>query len=194
MKNSYSVKVALRSDKVLQNGDCPIILRVIINSKQKKINMKERINPKDWDNENCKAIGKNYKDLNNRLDKIKSDLISYCSVKAGNVPITFDLVDRFLKGSNDNDFYELFDEVVNYKILKEGTQYKYKLLRSRLKDFQTHIFTSDVDYNLIKKFDAYLKKKGIGEGGIYNHHKCLKSVINEILKMGKIDKTPYFSI
>lgn len=191
MKNSYSIKVTLRTDKVLQNGDCPIILRVIINSKQKKINVKERINPKHWDMENCKAIGKEYKDLNNRLDKIKSDLISYCSIKAGNVPITFDLIDRFLKGKKDNDFYTLYDEVVQHKVLKEDTQYKYQLLRGRLKEFRSSIFISDIDYNFIKRFDAFLKDKGINIGGLYNHHKCLKAIFNEALRMNRIDKSPY---
>lgn len=60
-EKSYSVKVVLRTDKVLKNGDCPLILSVIINSKQKKINLKEKINPKFWDKKMRKQSGK---DLN----------------------------------------------------------------------------------------------------------------------------------
>lgn len=191
MRNSYSIKIAIRTDKILGNGDCPIILRVIINSTQKKFHINERINPKFWDSKNGKGIGKSYKNLNIRLDKIKSDLNSYCSIKAGHVPITFDLVERFIKGKKDNDFYELFDEIIQLKILKQDTQYKYGLLRSRLKEFRTNIFTSNVDYNFIRKFDIFLRNKELGDGGLYNHHKCLKAILSEAIKMNKLDKSPY---
>lgn len=192
MNNSYSVKVTIRTDKVLQNGNCPIIIRVIINSKQKKYYVKESINPEFWDMVNCRAIGKNFKHLNIKLKKLESDLVGHCSLKeSGNVPITFSLIDSFYRGKNDNDFYDVFDDIVAKKDLMKDTEYKYKLLRERLKDFQSNIFTSDVDYNLIKKFDSYLKCKEIGVGGLHNHHKCLKSIINEAIRLDKMIKSPY---
>jgi len=194
MKNAYSIKVALRTDKVLQNGDCPLILRVIIDSKQKKIDLKERINPKDWDSKNSKAIGKGFqfRMLNNKLDKAKSDLVTFCSLKeSGGISVTFELIDSYLKGKDNNDFFQVYDDIVASKKLKEDTEYKYTLLRSRLKEFKTQVFTSDVNYNFIVKFDAFLRSKNIGNGGLYNHHKCLKSVINEAMKLDKMEKSPY---
>lgn len=192
MKNAYSIKVALRTDKVLRNGDCPLILRVIIDSKQKKIDLKERINPKYWDSKNSKALGKGFKILNNKLDKAKSDLVTFCSLKeSGGISVTFELIDSYLKGKDDNDFFQVYDDIVASKKLKEDTEYKYTLLRSRLKEFKTRIFTSDINYNFIVKFDTFLRNKSIGDGGLYNHHKCLKSIINEAMKLDKMEKSPY---
>lgn len=193
MKNAYSIKVALRTDKILQSGECPLILRVIINSKQKKIDLKERINPKFWDSKNSKAIGKGFGLLNNKLDKAKSDLVTYCSLKeSGGIPVTFDLIDSYLKGKDDNDFFEVYDDIIASKRLKEDTKYKYSLLRDRLKEFKKQIFISDLNYNFITKFDAFLRTKSMmGDGGLFNHHKCLKAVINEAIKLDKIGKSPY---
>jgi len=192
MKNAYSIKVALLTDKINKSGESPLILRVIINSKPKKIYLKEKINPKYWDAKNSKALGKGFKILNNKLEKAKSDLVTFCSLKeSGGVPITFDLIDNYVKGKRDDDFFQVYDDIVASKKLKEDTAYKYTLLRSRLKEFRPRIFTSDINYGLIVKFDAFLRNKNIGEGGLYNHHKCLKSIINEAIKLDKMEKSPY---
>lgn len=88
------------------------------------------------------------KDLKNvKLNKIKLDLEAHCSLKeAGGISITFDLIDRYFKGKSDNDFYQLFDEIVKAKGLKEATSYKYSLLRKRLKSYKSNIYTSDCLY------------------------------------------------
>jgi len=191
--NNYSIKIVRRTDKQNAKGENPLILQIIINSRSKKISLKESIDPKFWDDKNSKAIGKGFKCLNVKLNKIKSDLEAHCSLKeAGGVSITFDLIDRYLKGKNDNDFYQLFDEIVEAKGLKEATSYKYSLLRKRLKSYKSNICTSDIDYNFVKGFDSYLKKLELKEGGaVYNMHKCLKSIIHQIYLMQKISFSPY---
>lgn len=191
--NNYSIKIVRRTDKQNAKGENPLILQIIINSRSKKIGLKESIDPKFWDDKNSKAIGKGFKSLNVKLNKIKSDLEGHCSLKeAGGVSITFDLIDRYFKGKSDNDFYQLFDEIVEAKGLKEATSYKYSLLRKRLKSYKSNIYTSDIDYNFVKGFDSYLKKLELKEGGaVYNMHKCLKSIINQIYLMQKINFSPY---
>lgn len=191
--NNYSIKIVRRTDKQNAKGENPLILQIIINSRSKKISLKESIDPKFWDDKNSKAIGKGFKSLNVKLNKIKSDLEAHCSLKeAGGISITFDLIDRYLKGKNDNDFYQLFDEIVEAKGLKEATAYKYSLLRKRLKSYKSNIYTSDIDYNFVKGFDSYLKKLDLKEGGaVYNMHKCLKSIIHQIYLMEKISFSPY---
>lgn len=191
--NNYSIKIVRRTDKQNAKGENPLILQIIINSRSKKISLKESIDPKFWDDKNSRAIGKGFKSLNVKLNKIKSDLEAHCSLQeAGMVSITFDLIGRYLKGKNDNDFYQLFDEIVVDKNLKEATSYKYSLLRKRLKSFKSNIYTSDIDYNFVKSFDSFLRKMDLKDGGaIYNMHKCLKSIIHQIYLMEKISFSPY---
>lgn len=194
MNNSYSIKVVLRKDKKASyDGKLPLALQIIINSKPKKISLKEKIHPDCWEDTNGKAKGKGYKLLNIKLDKIKSDIQTFCSLKeAGGVPVTFDLIDGFLSGKNDNDFYQLYDDIVSKKNLRASTKYKYTLLRQRLKSFKSKIFTSDITYEFIKNFDAFLRKEGLKDGGaLYNMHKSLKSVLNEAILLDKIESSPY---
>lgn len=191
--NNYSIKIVRRTDKQNAKGENPLILQIIINSRSKKIGLKESIDPKFWDDKNSKAIGKGFKNLNVKLNKIKSDLAAHCSLKeAGGVSITFDVIDRYFKGKSDNDFYQLFDEIVKAKGLKEATSYKYSLLRKRLKSYKSNIYTSDIDYNFVKGFDSFLRKLDLKDGGaLYNMHKSLKSIINQIYLMQKISFSPY---
>lgn len=194
MNNSYSIKVVLRKDKKeSMDGKLPLALQIIINSKPKKISLKEKIQPDFWDDINAKAKGKGYKLLNIKLDKIKSDLQTFCSLKeAGGVPVTFELIDGFLGGKNDNDFYQLFDDIVSAKRIKESTRSKYVILRKRLKDFKSRLFTSDITYEFIRRFDTFLRKEGLNDGGaLYNMHKSLKSVLNEAILLDKMNSSPY---
>lgn len=88
----------------------------------------------------------------------------------------------------------MFDEIMELKSpeLSNDTLYKYQTLRRRLKDFKSKIFVSEIDLSLITKLDSYLKNLDIGDGGFFNHHKCLKCIINEAnrFKKAKID-SPY---
>lgn len=59
--NNYSIKIVRRTDKQNAKGENPLILQIIINSRSKKIGLKESIDPKFWDDKNSKAIGKGFK-------------------------------------------------------------------------------------------------------------------------------------
>ena len=72
MKSNYSVKVVLRRDKKLVNGNCPLYMQIIIDSSHKRISLGESIDPKYWDKKNGLAIGKGFSILNTKLNKKKS--------------------------------------------------------------------------------------------------------------------------
>lgn len=198
MGNKVSVKPILRTDKILKNGNSPIYLQVIINSVKKTFTLNENVAPKDWDKKNGEAKGKGYKPLNDKITKEKTDLELFLRQnELAGIPLSFTLVENFLKGTNNNDFYAVFDEVLEMKKgdgLAEDTVYKYETLRKRLKSFKAKLFTSDIDSVFITKFNNYLKKLEIGEGGLYNHHKCLKCIINEAIEYKKFKgDNPYKS-
>jgi integrase len=151
---------------------------------------------KDWDKKNGLAMGKGYKDLNSKLINERSGLDKYLrNANLAGIPLTFRLVDDYFKKTDNNNFYTVFDFIVDLKSgLSKDTLYKYETLRKRLKGFKSTILVSDVDLAFITKFDNYLKKLDIGEGGIYNHHKCLKCIINEAIEHKKFTiDNPYKS-
>ena len=194
MKSNYSVKVVLRRDKKLVNGNCPLYMQIIIDSSHKRISLGESIDPKYWDKKNGLAIGKGFSILNTKLNKKKSDLETFCNQSIiGGLPITFSLIEDYLKGNVNRDFYKVFDNMLSIKTpyLNEDTIYQYNTLKIRLKDFKPKLFISDIDLNFITKFDGYLKKLKIGLGGEYNHHKCLKCIINTAINHKKMVDNPY---
>ena len=178
----YSIKLVLRTDKILKNGNSPICIQVIINSKKKRISTGESVNPKHWDKKNGLIIGKGYGLKNSLLNKQVSDMEEYFNqtLLSGGV-VTFSLIDKYLNRNEDLDFFKILDKVIlflkdsNYS---EDTIYKYVTLKKRLRLFKSNIFVSDLKLSLITSFDLFLKKINIGVGGEHNHHKCLKSAIN----------------
>ncbi|WP_299179461.1 site-specific integrase [uncultured Chryseobacterium sp.] len=196
MSDKFSIKAVLRTDKILKNGKHPISIQVIINSSKKRISIGESIDLKDWDKKNGLATGKGYKDLNSKLINERSGLDKYLrNANLAGIPLTFRLVDDYFKKTDNNNFYTVFDFIVDLKSgLSKDTLYKYETLRKRLKGFKSTILVSDVDLAFITKFDNYLKTLDIGEGGIYNHHKCLKCIINEAIEHKKFTiDNPYKS-
>ena len=191
--SNYSIKIVRRTDKVLKNGDSPLVLRVTINSKAKRYGLNVKVNPKDWDAKNEKIICNSNpsltKALNNKINKQKIDLLSFCYKKeTSGVEISFSVIDSYFEGINYENFYELFDYILSEKKLSENTKYRYDLLREYLKEFKSNIATSDVNYTFIKSFDTFLNKKN---AGAYNYHKCLKSILAEAVKHDFIYKSPY---
>ncbi|WP_313100938.1 tyrosine-type recombinase/integrase [Epilithonimonas sp.] len=195
MKSNFSVKAILRTDKVLKNGNSPIFIQVFINSEKKTYSLGESVEKKFWDKKSGLAVGKGFGTLNSIINKRISDIVAHCNQAImGGVPLSFSIIDNFVKGYQNNNFFKVFDEVLELKKpdLSDDTYYKYQTLRTRLKNFKSKIFVSEIDLALIKKFDNYLKNLGIGDGGVYNHHKCLKCIINDAnrFKKAKIE-TPY---
>lgn len=195
MKSNFSVKAILRADKVLKDGKSPIFIQVIISSEKKTYSLGENVEKKFWDKKSGLAVGKGFGTLNSIINKRTSDLIAHCNQAImGGVPLSFSIIDNFIKGNQNNNFFKVFDEVLELKRpdICDDTYYKYQTLRIRLKNFKSKIFVSEIDLSLIKKFDNYLKKLDIGDGGVYNHHKCLKCIINDAnrFKKAKIE-TPY---
>jgi len=195
MKSNFSVKAILRTDKVLKNGLSPIYIQIIISSEKKKYSLGESVANKFWDKKSGVATGKGYGTINSLINKRISEIETLCNqtILAG-VPLSFSVIDNFIKGNQNNNFYTVFDEILEIKRpdLCADTYYKYETLRIRLKKFKSKIFVSDIDLTFITKFDNFLKKLEIGDGGLYNHHKCLRCIINEMnrFKKAKIDN-PY---
>lgn len=50
---------------------------------------------------------------------------------------------------------------------------------------------SDFTYNNIKKFDDFVRMRGIQQASIHNYHKFIKPFIDEAVKHGFLDRSPY---
>lgn len=190
------IKAIIRTDKSdTKTGECPICIQIRWNGEKKRISIGEKIHPSNWDTYSGRAKSRGFAILNKIIDKRKNDLEEFCTdTLLGGQQLSFSDIDRFLSGIKNGNFYDVFDFIVEFKRKKicEDTNYKYSTLRTRLKAFQPKIFTSNINVAFITRFDTYLKSLEIGDGGVFNHHKCLKAIINAANKLTdvKIEK-PY---
>lgn len=190
MKNSYSVKTILRTDKKKKDGTCPLNYRIILNGKSVRLPVGVSLKTADWDKENDCPKGKNLAKLKEKLGKREREFKDFMlDCELGEKPLNLTVIKEFYKGGTKKDFYIHFDEFCKrkFKTLKPGTQYHYRLLRKQLKEFQSDLYLNDIDYRFLTQFFQYLSEtKGVGESGIGTRRKTLSCALEEFLRLGLI--------
>lgn len=195
MRNSYSVKTILRTDKKKQDGTCPLNYRIIINGKLLRLPVGKSLKINEWDKDNDCPKGKNLKKLKDNLEKREMDFKNFMlDCELGDKPLNITTVKEFYRTSGDKkDFYDYFDEFCKrkFKTIKPGTQYHYLLLRKQLKEYQPNLYLKDIDYRFLTNFFFYLSEvKGVGESGIATRRKTLVCALEEFIKLKLIKENP----
>lgn len=139
IKQNFTVKAILRTDKRKKDGTCPINIRVTINSVVVKLSFGEYTEESKWN-----ATDGFFKEAkssikNSLLDKEMSRIKDFLREKRSiGTHLDIELVKSFYSTNDSDDFYEFFDKFCTKKFneLSEGTQYHYTLLRKRLKEFK----------------------------------------------------------
>lgn len=102
----------------------------------------------------------------------------------------------------DAPLFEWIDEQIPLLDLRESTRKKYIYFRDALERFDKITRWDDLTSENLYMFDAWLhslhnrKEAAFGnqrlsDAGVYNYHKCFKSLLNRAVKFGKIDVNPY---
>lgn len=188
----FSVKAILRKDKMKQNGKCPINIKVTIEKKHLKLPIGLEAEPDNWKTK--EGIFKEAKSSarNSALNKKINDIDEFlCKHVAAENDITLELVKNHFSRQKDIGFFALVKECIEFKGLKPTTQKHYLLVARRLKEFDQKLTLNDLDHKLPMRFETFLKRKGIGVDGIWQHHKVLKSIINYGIRYKKIKDNPY---
>lgn len=195
MKNSYSVKTILRTDKKKKDGTCPLNYRIILNGKLLRLPVGKSLKANEWDKDNDCPKGKKLKKLKENLEKREMDFKNFMlDCELGDKPLNLNVVKEFYRTSGDKrDFYDYFDEFCKrkFKTIKPGTQYHYLLLRKQLKEYQPKLYLNDIDYRFLTNFFFYLSEvKGVGVSGIGTRRKTLVCALEEFIKLKLIKENP----
>ena len=99
------------------------------------------------------------------------------------------------------------DEQIPLLGLKDGTRKHYVTLMTRLREYDGIRRWSDLTAENICKWDAWLhtlkkpqteaerlakkEKESIGNGAVFNYHKCLKAMLNRAVLFDRIAQNPY---
>ncbi len=193
----YSLKAIIRKDKINQNGECPIVIRITIGSQYYRHPIGENIRPQDWNSEDDipKKSSKNRDIIRSKIEKEKSkitDLVSHFYYTHNNSYPSLYQLKRILKGSQGLDgsmknksiidFYKEFvDDYSLKKRLSELTIKAYNSTGERLKEYfkKNEIIPSWDIFNDVfyEEFVSYYVGKGYKESSIGKSIKNIKTFL-----------------
>jgi integrase/recombinase XerD len=167
MRNNCTATVILRTDKKSKRtGLCPLALQVFINGGRRVLSLNLYIKPSDWDKEHRKILSNNFdlKAMNMVLDKQLSKanqiFIDYHLLEKELTPDRF--VEEFTEKANRNDFIAFYEKEMDRRLASEviskGTYKGQKSTLAKLKKFKSEIKFSELDADLIEKFDSWHRK------------------------------------
>lgn len=199
-----SVKCFLKVNSPLQDGRCPICIRIIINRKKHEYGLDIYEFPHNFDQHSRRVKKNKDKDQMSYNDKnyIIEQELGKCNdvlyhFKRFNIPLT---IDRFLRekenglksGSFIDFMYGGISAIKSDGLFSKHTISAHENTLNRLREFSKEILFPDLSYELIQNFDRWLfatHKNDINTR--WKHHRNIKKWINEAERKNiKIDN-PY---
>lgn len=197
MKLTYSVRPVLRLDKKRKDGTCPIHFSVRVGAYTTRIPSGKYIDEKDWDSKNnCpKKKDKFLQLLATYLNKKASGFETYMLTQESlGKPITLTVALNYFRDNTKVSLFDFWQEQIKlWEFSKEyNTLKSYKSGLNIVKQFNPKMNFGDVNYDLIQRFDIYLRKvRNNQDGGCYTKHKVFKAIINQAIIKGYMNDNPY---
>lgn len=194
-----TVNVVLFKSKTLANGEHPLMIRVCKDNKKKYKSLGISIHPQFWDfdknkpRKNCpnkeqiqRLISDNIKDLSGSILDFKTENKEFTATK---------VIERVKEPSFKKTVEQLFDSEIN-RLQGEGRlKYAstYKELKASLLNFNMHldIYFSEIDINWLKRYEAYLRTKGLADNSIGVRFRTLRTLFNKAISEN-IVKSDYY--
>ena len=185
-----TVNVVCYKWKVLSNGENPLMIRICKNGKKKYQSLGISVNPMHWDfkknkpKNNCpnkEYIEKIINDTCNKFTERIVQLKSECKEFTAN-----SLIDKTTKivqlKTVEDVFLEQIERLTDEN--RRGYMLSIKQVYNSLIDFNKHlnIYFSDIDVVWLRKYETFLRKKGIAENTIGIRFRTLRAIYNMAIK------------
>lgn len=192
-------KIVLYRQKTYKDKTHPVMLQTMENRKAKRISLHISCKQNEWDSARSrfKKPFPNHEVRNAELSATESraDLI-IANARLNKKVLT---VEGFLLEFTDkkvtHDVFSFFDErrAEMQAQGKAGNRFVYGCTLNAVKLFHKEKTLSfeQVDYSFLKKFEAHLRTKGNNDGGISLHMRIVRSVYNEAIRRGIVDRERY---
>jgi len=210
MKYDLSVLFTLKKSKVDKGGESPIYLRITVNGERAEVSTNRKIEVSKWDSavQRAKGRSESARILNDSLDnsenQIKRDFNLLIEkdeeVNAGKLRDM--LMGKYIKHYYLVEIFEKSNKMVELEI---GSKYtkdtfaRYKISIGRLKNFlqkeykMVDIKIEDLNHGFIRRYEAFLRAEYICDHNtVMKYLKHLKKVIHFAMKMGYIERDPFF--
>lgn len=196
-----TVNIVCYKWKELANGENPLMVCVCKGGKRKYKSLGISINPRFWDFEknkpkrNCPNKEKIENFIADKIKDYSSQIIEYqTEQKEFTATKLVDKVNSFVVKCTVS---ELLNKEIE-RLRSEGRlKYAstYKELKTSLIDFNKHldIFFSDIDVDWLKKYEAHLRAKNLGDNSIGVRFRTLRALYNKAVSENvvKIEYYPF---
>ena len=196
MKTNLKMRLFLRREKANVKGEFPIYVVCTLNGKEFKMATGEWLLEKDWDKrKNCPS--RKFTNLNRKLNLQLISLEDFYFDKINRKEnISVEMIKSFYKGEDldGNDFYEYWTNYIKSNSVKmeENTLKNYTTTLNVLKLFKAKIEISEIDVPFVRKFDSFLRnERKMTDGGAWNRHKNLKTILKKAIEDGLLNSYPY---
>jgi len=210
MKKYHRFK--LRTDRMDENGACPVILVITKNRKRQFISLKFSVQPENWDSESerllilDKCSDKEKKAENQRRKELNATIDNWANRA---LAIEFDYERENNSQWTPGQYKEkLKSQPVKGKVepfLKEHIKtlrdtYKYGTVRTfeeiyrKLLQFDDDFYSlcfNDITIAYINRFNEWMEKKGLSSNTREAHFKRLRTTYNKAIKSGQAKKENY---
>jgi integrase/recombinase XerD len=205
--HSYSRKLKLRKDYILQDGTSQLFLSVIVNREKKHFPIGIYLRPEEWDEERQEILPvkkgsrltKKERDdwqmiLNSALGKA-SDI--FMMARANEDPLTIKrFADLYMDQTKRKDFWAFLSKELQIQRQDKtrGTLVNYENTLRKLMRFQKSIQFKDLTWDFLDRFERFLKvQEKQATNSIWRHHRNLRYFINQAIKRGNRIENPYES-
>ena len=179
------INLKLLTDKKDLHGLCPIFIRSKLGGKEFKYFTGEKCKPEDWDNGKVRRSDKNYKRINECLDKVSRDIETFIhDCKLRSIVPTVEKIKTAISNKEEvkeKDIIDLFDNFLDWSKAegkKLGTIKGIRTTRNHLSEFYK-TEPIEVDNFTTEKYNSFirflLRKFDYQPNSIGNHTKNLRT-------------------
>ena len=209
MRSTFKILFYLKRDKVKKNGNVPLYCRITIDGKEARFGIKKDVQPKLWDVNNGRAIGRTSEatEINELLESIKSAIHKvYQEMLDKDNNVTAEKVKNGYLGfdTKHHTLLEFFDEhnkerkmLVGINVKKETVK-KYRITRQHLADYLkkwrnlSDISLKEINLNFVSDFELYLlTERKCAINSVASYMRLFKYVMGLAVKKKLIFDNPF---
>lgn len=200
-----SLKVVLDKQKINQEGECPVMIKVLHNRSRRFINLFQKIKLEDWDTKKAK-LNEKQRNIEQRQNNIKVNFYIESEVmKLKKIIMDFDMsrtiysiddvVKSYYNKSSIVPIFDYIDDIIRSleKVGKNGNSNVYRETMGRLKKYSNRddLTFEEVNYSFLKNFESHLQERGCKVNTISFYLRTIRSIFNRAIKDGVVREEYY---
>lgn len=153
--------------------------------------------PKQWDGQDNMATGPGAKEANRKLSAVLADCRAILTeMQRDGVDITADNYKRYRDADNskkEQSFYDFAMDCMDSRQITASTRKTHVCALEALRQSGAVKSIQDLTAANIARFDKWLRLRtpGIEQTTLHNYHKRIKVYVNEAIRAGLLDTSPY---